>query len=415
MHYKVARVLWWLLMLTSLAVFVWAVPARYDQMMTDPFELEAGLKSLGFSVQQFAVYTTVLDILVGTACWSFGLLLFIKKPQDRFVWLLSLAIGMLLTSVLPVTNALTAANTDWKMPLLLLRVLGTSSLAGATILFPDGRFTPHWTRYILLAAVFYIVLWLFVPGLAPVNTLDFRVMPGPTSLVAQFIFFLMIAAIQIYRYRYVSTPVQRLQTRWVVLGLVVMVSTVSAVALIGIFWEPLRTSPKIFALYLILEIPIVLFSLLLFPITVAIAIMRYHLWDIDALIRRTLVYSLLTGLLAVVYFSGVALLQGILTADRQQPTAGSSPPSQVVIVITTLAIAALANPLRRRLQETIDRRFYRQKYDAEKALAEFAAAARSEADIAQLAGRLTGTVLDTMQPERVGLWLEAPNRLEKKV
>jgi hypothetical protein len=328
---------------------------------------------------------------------------------------------MLLTSVLPVTNALTAANTDWRMPLLLLRVIGTSSLAGAVILFPDGRFTPPWSRYVLLAAIFYTFLWLFIPDLVPVNTLDFRVVPGPANLVFQFIFFTMIVAIQTYRYRFVSTPVQRLQTRWVVLGLITLISTVSAVALTGIFWEPLRTSPTLFALYLIAEIPIVLFSLLLFPIMVAIAIMRYHLWDIDALVRRTLVYSMLTGLLAVIYFSGVALLQGVLTADRGQPTAVGglssavvSQPSAVVIVLSTLAIAALVNPLRRRLQDTIDRLFYRQKYDAEKALADFAAAARSETDLAQLADRLTGTVQETMQPSQAFLWLRAEVKREQK-
>jgi hypothetical protein len=394
---RLARLTWFSLMITSLAVFIWAVPARYNQMMTDPYGLEAGLKSLGLSLRQLAIYTTVLDILVGAACWSFGLLLFVKKPQDRLVWLLSLAIGMLLTSALPVTNALSAASAGWKTPLLLLRMIGTFSLTGAVILFPDGKFIPRWTRFMFLAAVVYIVLWLFVPGLAPFNTLDFRSMPSTTSLVAQFIFFLMIAAIQIYRYRYVSNPVQRLQTRWIVLGLVLLVGTISAIAMIGIFWEPLRTSPTIFALYLILEIPIVLFSLLLFPITVAIAIMRYHLWDIDALIRRTLVYSLLTGLLAVIYFSGVALLQGVLNTERGQP-------SPVVIVITTLLIYVLFSPMRRRIQDFIDRRFYRQKYDAEKALAEFASAARSSTELSSLTNNLVDLVCETLQPASIKLW-----------
>jgi hypothetical protein len=140
----------------------------------------------------------------------------------------------------------------------------------------------------------------------------------------------------------------------------------------------------------------------------AIAITRYRLFDLDILIRRTLVYSLLSGLLGLVYFGGVALFQAILTADRGLLTAGeavSGQPSAVVIVITTLAIAALFNPLRRRIQDFIDRRFYRRKYDAEKALAEFAAAARSEMDLQLLSSKLVDVVQQTVQPESARLWL----------
>jgi hypothetical protein len=150
-------------------------------------------------------------------------------------------------------------------------------------------------------------------------------------------------------------------------------------------------------------------AILAMPVAIAVAILRYRLWDIDLIIRRTLQYSLLTGLLSLVYFGGVALLQRILTADHGRLTAGegavSGPPSAVVIVLTTLAIAALFNPLRRRVQDFIDRRFYRRKYDAEKALAEFAAAASRETDLAQLSERLTHTVQETLQPEQVGLLL----------
>jgi len=133
-------------------------------------------------------------------------------------------------------------------------------------------------------------------------------------------------------------------------------------------------------------------------IAIGIAILRHRLYDIDLIIRKTLVYALLTGLLSLVYFGGVALSQSLLHVAGGQ----SSP---VVIVLTTLLIAALFNPLRRRIQDFIDRRFYRQKYDAEKALADFAAHARSETDLTELSEHLTATVRGTLQPEQVTLWI----------
>jgi hypothetical protein len=139
-------------------------------------------------------------------------------------------------------------------------------------------------------------------------------------------------------------------------------------------------------------------GILSIPAAVAIAILRYRLYDIDLIIRRTLQYSLLTGLLSLIYFGGVALLQALLSGVEAQ----SSP---IVIVLTTLLIAALFNPLRRRLQDFIDRRFYRQKYDAEKALTRFAEAARSETDLAQLTAEMVQVARETLQPESLTVWL----------
>ncbi|GAB4577588.1 MAG: hypothetical protein Fur0022_03190 [Anaerolineales bacterium] len=130
---------------------------------------------------------------------------------------------------------------------------------------------------------------------------------------------------------------------------------------------------------------------------VGVALLRHRLYDIDILIRRTLQYSVLTGLLALVYFGSIVLLQSVFSSFGQQ--------SEVVIVITTLGIAALFNPLRLRVQDFIDRRFYRKKYDAEQALAQFAAVARDEVDMDRLTAALIRVVEETVQPEKVSLWL----------
>ncbi|MEK7324856.1 MAG: hypothetical protein AAB217_06315, partial [Chloroflexota bacterium] len=142
-----------------------------------------------------------------------------------------------------------------------------------------------------------------------------------------------------------------------------------------------------------------LWLMLLLPISLAIAILRYRLFDIDLIIRRTLQYSLLSGLLALTYFGIVVVLESLFRSLTGQN-------SPVAIVLSTLAIAALFNPVRRRVQDFIDRRFYRKKYDAAKVIAEFAATCRDETDLDKLTARLVEVVDETMQPESVTLWLK---------
>jgi hypothetical protein len=146
------------------------------------------------------------------------------------------------------------------------------------------------------------------------------------------------------------------------------------------------------------------------PVAAGIAILRYRLYEIDLLINRTLVYGSLTAMLAVVYFGGVAASQATfrtLTGQEQQP--------QLAVVVSTLAIAALFSPLRRRIQSFIDRRFYRSKYDAAKTLQAFSAKLRDETDLDALNAELVGVVRETMKPAHVSLWLRPPAEVGKGV
>jgi hypothetical protein len=147
----------------------------------------------------------------------------------------------------------------------------------------------------------------------------------------------------------------------------------------------------------------------LLPIAAGIAIFKHRLYGIDVIINRTLVYGSLTVMLALLYFGGVSTIQalfGAFTGQEEQP--------QLAIVVSTLVIAALFNPLRRRIQSFIDRSFYRRKYDARKTLEAFSAKLRNETDLDALSEDLLGVVRETMQPAHVSLWLHPDSALKDK-
>lgn len=137
------------------------------------------------------------------------------------------------------------------------------------------------------------------------------------------------------------------------------------------------------------------------PLAIGISVMRYRLWDIDVIIRKTVQYTIVSAVLVALY---VALIVGLqyLFSDVTGQT------STAIVVLSTLTIAALFNPLRRRVQNSVDRRFYRQKYDAEKVLAEFAITLRDETDLDRLTAELLNVIQETMQPEFVSIWLQPP-------
>jgi hypothetical protein len=245
----------------------------------------------------------------------------------------------------------------------------------------------------------YLMGATFLPSLAPPVGLAGV---GPQDLPIMLWLFLWMglgAYAQIFRYRYISTPTERQQTKYVVWGLVIAFATAFLAFLVNYLGRSFIPSPLVSMQLKLLSLTITLLvALPLLPLSVALSILRYRLWDIDLLIRRTLVYGVLTAILVLLYFGLVVVLEGVLRS-----LVGSS--GQIATVISTLVIAALFNPLRRRIQDFIDRRFYRQKYDAELALAEFVAAARNETNLNQLSTYLTATVQKTLQPEQVSLWI----------
>jgi hypothetical protein len=208
-------------------------------------------------------------------------------------------------------------------------------------------------------------------------------------------------AAQVFRYRFRSTRFERQQTKWVLMGLAGMAANIIVWTLAVEIFLPPPGEGRLAVYLLAVGVTAALFSTL--PISLTFAILRYRLWDIDLLIRRTLIYAVLTATLALVYFGAVISLQALLRLFTGQEQ------SEIVVVLSTLLIAALFVPVRRRWQAAIDRRFYRQRYDAAQVLKAFGASLRDEVELEPLTRRLVTTVEETMQPEAVTLWLsEAP-------
>jgi len=392
-----ARLLWWVAVLAITVIFVVALPVRMEQIRQDPYQLTPILNQLGLGITFFVFYGHTLEIILSIACLAIALIIYWRKSDDWMGLLVSLGLVSFMALLPPIT-ALSETNPEWRIPVFLLRVISFAVLLMIFFLFPDGRYVPTWSKYILLFFIVMSPLWLLFPGLSlPAAPADIESLPQ-ALLVGWVILGLSTGVFaQLYRYRRVSANVERQQTKWVVMGFVGVFLGLLLVSLPVLFFPALLEPGMPNFIYLMIAIPVALFGWFLFPLTLGISILKYRLWDIDVIIRRTLVYGGLTATLALVYFSSVILMQSLVTAVGGQQTA-------VVTVISTLIIAALFTPLRKRIQSDIDRRFFRRKYDAEKTVTTFSTSLREAVDLEVLIERLEAVVEETLQPEYVSLW-----------
>ncbi len=384
-----ARVVWIVIAAIAVGMFVVGAPhglAAYTQGGAfATAELMEALQAQGLSPQLFAT-VMVVSILISGFIWvSVGALIFIRKRDSWMALLASLALVTFGTQTM-LRGALAQALPAFAWPQYLLTVISWTAIALFFSLFPNGRFVPRWIRWFVLGWLALIALPQLIANVIA------NMLPGIVVGLVFAAFWAGFLSAQIYRYFRVSTPIERQQTKWVLFGFAVFLA----------FYMPL------FALFLsnseLINSPYLLvlgnFSPVVIPLSIGVALLRSRLWDIDILIRRTLQYSLLSGLLALAYFGLVIVLQSLFTAITGQQQ------NDFVTVLSTLAIAGLFAPLRRRVQDWIDRRFYRKKYDAAKTLAEFGATCRDETDLDKLTARLVEVVQETMQPQSVTLWLK---------
>jgi hypothetical protein len=395
----VARGGWLAVTFLAMGLFLASIPAHYEAIVSysdpafKPETVRASLEASGVSVQFYAICLLSIGC-VSTVVWVVvGTLIFWLRSDNWIALFASLSLITFGTISLPPGPPVLADQSYavW-LPINALALIGTVALYVFYLLIPNGRFVPRWTRWAaVLFAVHEVFYWLFPESIFDIATslplLDFVVLTAIAGIAI---------GSQMYRYRYVSSPAERQQTKWVVFGLVS--AGLGTVAFeLSIPGSPLGQ----FGPLLALALEAGLFgSLLLIPLSIGMAIIYDRLWDIDIVIRRTLVYGILTASLALVYFGSVALAQAIFHAFS-----GQVEQPQLAIVVSTLVIAALFNPLRRRIKSFIDKRFYRSKYDARKTLEAFAATLSDETDLDALSDDLVRVVRRTMHPAHVSLWL----------
>jgi hypothetical protein len=354
--------------------------------------------------------------ITGVVFSALAMLIITRLPDNRVGWLMMIsALGAVNPSSVIIAS-LPSTPTSLTPGLWLLLWLGGWSWVPVIfpillipLHFPTGQPPSrrwNWVNWLAIGmGVFFIMFVAFLTRIGPLDNREWT-LPNPIGFITDdegasplwTIWLLGLATIVsasvlslFVRYRR-AQEIERLQIKWLLYA-GVLFAIVYSLTGFGADSSPLHS------VFDFLFVP----TLLAIPIAIAIAILRYRLYDIDLLIRRTLQYSLLTGLLALVYFGGVVLMQSIFRA-----LTGES--SQAAIVISTLGIAALFNPLRIQLQNFIDRRFYRRKYDAQQTLDVFARTSRDEVALDALTGELLQVVLETVQPEQVSLWIADNNQ-----
>jgi hypothetical protein len=389
----VARVVCACVTLLSLIMWLWGLPYRYAQFATvctppqcgdqQPTRHIADLFHVaGLSLSFYSAVMGTVEALFAATFMVFAILIF---------WSRSNTVIGLLTTILFATFAVTQTDGDALGSALPLLAIPTNLVQSGSFvvlvcflyLFPDGRFAPRWSGWLVMA---WAPIFVTITFMSP----DYTLLP-----LFGFLIFSLFA--QVYRYRRVSTLLQRQQTKWVMFAVIVaLLGSVGIVLASNLFHFD-----QFFGAWGLVIFNSLLYLLgALIPISIGFSISRFRLWDLDRLVNLALVYGLLSAILATIFIGVILGLETLADALLGANGLGSA-----ALVISTLLIAALFQPLRSRLQALIDQRFYRRKYDAARTLQTFASTLRNEIELSDLSANLVATVEETMQPAQLSLWL----------
>lgn len=384
---RALRIAWLVVAVACGLLFLSALPARLAELMQMPASRLAALHRAGLSVEANALFRMVIDLVEAAGFIAVGWMIFLRRRDDWVALLLSLVLVVSGISITTPIYALARGDARWEpitAALMMVRFVG-----GVVFycLFPDGRFVPRATRWLAVAAV-------VIAGPIKLYTFSAAVPLPPPQAIFEFAWFAIGAMAQIFRYTRVASPSQQQQTKWVVAGLMGAIVGyalyVTPLAVVPELRDPENASYWVFRLF---GLPVIAAGMMLIPVTLGVSIMRYRLWEIDVLINRSLVYGGLTALLLLVYFACIASLQQsfhwFLGHD-----------STLALAVSTLGIAVLFQPLRAKLQATVDRTFYPDKIDHQRAFAEFGHEVRLIIDLGELLHAIVERVTELLHIRR---------------
>ncbi|HEY6406447.1 MAG TPA: GAF domain-containing sensor histidine kinase [Ktedonobacteraceae bacterium] len=341
-----AKAAWMVLAGGAFVIFVISVPWRFIQLDHPPAVVQSNLVYLGLPVGFYAGYNLVLEVAFIGCSLALALVIFWHKsdePMALFVALFLVTFGV----TLPPTVYVLATYPAWQVAITTLNVLGWASLNLFGLLFPSGRFVPHWVRWLVPWFILYVLLW-HLPG-----DLPFHPSHWPSLLLAlvELSAAGIIAGAGVYRYRYASTQQQRQQIKWVVAFTSVgMLSFIAANVLLPELFPVFTQNGSVFDMFIN---PLLSCGVLLIPVSLTIAILRYRLWDIDLIINRTLIYGILTASVIGIYILVVGLLGTFLQVQG----------NIVISLLATGVVAVLFQPLRNALQRGINRLMFGERDD----------------------------------------------------
>ena len=381
----VVRIAWLALYPLSLALLLVSFGPRFAELTA----ADAGAGSLlrpATGSYGLALFALEALILFQYACNT--LLMAWRRSDDWVALYTSIGGPMLLMLVLPAPEALRLADPRWEGVVTAAQWLGAAMPGAWLFFFPDGRFVPRWATSL---ALIWPVIWAATAFMFPGGSGLFTMPPAALAVWSVWITGGLCA--QVYRIVKVAGPVQRQQTKLLLASTWVLF--IGSLFVLPARFLPLADLPPL--LRPEVALPALLISVAGFGTGFWMAVLRYRLWDIDIVVRRTLVYGTLTAALVATYVSGVVLSQNLLRPF----TSGS----EVAVAGSTLLVVALAAPLRRRIQGAVDRRFYRSRYDAARTLDAFGARLRDEVDLDSVRADLLGVVGETLRPAHASVWL----------
>lgn len=341
----------------------------------------------------YALYVVALDVLFMGGFALVSLLIFWRRPNDWFALFLSIGLVMTGTRFSNQIGYLREMGPGWDAAVTFVNFVGALAALVFFYHFPDGRLTPRKLRPLLGVWFAWVFAWQwFPPAINPVIQQPLAARLFDLALLGTGVY------AQIYRFRRVAGPVQKQQTKWVVYGAIVAVTGYYGYRLLTLFFPILQ---DVLA-YRLVTLPVFYAFLLLIPFSIGISMLRFRLWDIDPIIYRTLVYGSLTGILALIYFVSVFMLQSFFRSISGQE-------SDLALVTATLLIAALFQPLRRRVQTRIDRFFYREKINFHQALTGFSQEIRTIIELPDLLHALTRRVIDMLHVSHAAVFLRRPD------